>query len=72
MVSPIRMSIEAAPTGRTRARRGWFGKMIVQMEFHVDTRIGTKTEHNTGTRWRDATEADLNVKYAPLQNLITR
>jgi hypothetical protein len=72
MVSPIAFKVESSPTGRTRARRGWFGKMIVQMEFNVDTRIGLKTEHNTGTRWRDATEADLKIQYASLPNLITR
>jgi hypothetical protein len=64
MVSPIKIKVETTPTGRMRARRTWYGKMVLQMQFNVDTRIGTKTEFNTGTVWRDATEADLNIKYA--------
>lgn len=64
MVSPIKFKVETAATGRMRARRGLFGKMIVQMQFNYDERCGLHTTHNVGTIWRDATEADLNIKYA--------
>lgn len=66
MASPVRFYIESEPTGNMRVRRGWFGKMILQIEVHVDSRCGFNTEHHVTTRWRDATEKDVGIKFAPL------
>lgn len=66
MVCPVRFKTEANLTGRQRVRRGWFGKMILQVEFSYDSHFGMKTDHNVGTMWRDATEADLGIKFASI------
>lgn len=66
MVCPVRFKTESNLTGKQRVRRGWFGKMILQVEFSYDSTFGMKTEYNVGTMWRDATEADLGIKFATI------
>jgi hypothetical protein len=60
-------------TGRVRARRGWFGRMIMQVEFYwvksfylypnAPKMDGELTDEDfEGGNWRDATPDDLTRK----------
>lgn len=69
MVMPIRHRRLSRLTGRVRARRGWFGKMILQVEWYYDSVCGLKWTMDVGKVWRDAREEDLNMKFAPLNIL---
>lgn len=65
--------VEKALTGQVSARRGWFGKFIVQVEVAHDHYYPTPPPPNGDatewrkkmyigrhTRWRDATAEDIN------------
>lgn len=49
-------------TGNYRYRKGWFGKMILQVEETIivddDVGYGIGTHSHQETRWRDATQFD--------------
>jgi hypothetical protein len=53
-------------TGRVRARKGWFGRMVLQIEV-----IETYTLHNGGGMnvevWRDARAEDVDSEGKPLK-----
>lgn len=61
-------------TGRTRVRRGWFGKLILQLEHEWDEHTSADAgnydhEWYTEREWRDATIEDyvLHVTSQPVQ-----
>ena len=45
-------------TGRTRHRTGWFGRMIYQVEEHVQHWCDDRGWSQGDYRWRDARVAD--------------
>jgi hypothetical protein len=70
MVAPIGYHSEIKLTGKQRVRRGWFGKLILQVQVELiymhplnRPRICTPTGNPVSTAWRDATEADVEIKY---------
>lgn len=46
-------------TGRIRFRRGWFGKLILQIEYRGDMYAEEGFAQNDSTCWRDASITDL-------------
>ncbi len=57
---------ESTLTGRYRARRAWFGKLILQVECNIDTIHSLERKKNTGTFWRDARAADVGMQFGSL------
>lgn len=66
MVSPVRFYVESKLTGKLRVRRGWFGKLVLQVEVSLDSRIGLHTEYDVKKKWRDAKESDVGLDFAAL------
>ena len=68
MVCPVTEHRQSL-TGRVRPRLGWFRKLILQVEVHVDViepYPGHERKVRAYTQWRDATPADLiNTIYCP-------
>lgn len=53
-------------TGRKRYRRGWFGKLILQIEETFDRwdSLGGDIDCRRVKRWRDATVDDISLEEA--------
>lgn len=77
MVMPVGYYSETRLTGKKRVRKGWFGKLILQVEveqhYHVPPGL-PPTEHcppyvsenQPRLKWRDATAADVGLETAEL------
>lgn len=75
MVRPVGYYREAKLTGNKRVRKGWFGKIILQVEVELEymSPIGREYDRNhrpgyvepvspPKTRWRDATAHDVGLE----------
>lgn len=49
------------PTGKRRYRKGWFGRLILQLQFEckIIEYMGGQVDTKTGKIWRDATVEDV-------------
>lgn len=71
---PPEYSLVGNLTGRARGRRGWFGRIVLEVEFwtlrgpppgHGPTPVGWRT-HEVVKRWRDASADDL-LRFAEIR-----
>lgn len=81
MVMPVGYYSEVKLTGRQRVRRGWFGKLILQVEVEqiYITPPGVpphehcppyQSDNQPCTKWRDATAADVGLETAVLKSVL--
>jgi hypothetical protein len=73
MVMPVTVWNQGTLTGNKRVRKGWFGKIILQVEieqikFHPGLGEAIRSGNLLNTRriWRDATAADVGLETVPL------
>lgn len=83
MVMPIGVYREVRLTGLKRVRRGWFGKLILQVEvvlvYQTPYLTRPRPPHHDKVLycapdeikfWRDATASDVDIEYAHLPLVI--
>lgn len=77
MVMPIAMWDAGVLTGKKRVRKGWFGKIILQVEVEqtrirppINLREHIESMSETRKAWRDATAADVGLETAHLSTAL--
>jgi hypothetical protein len=63
-VTRLFVTKETGKTGRYRYRRGWFGKVILQIEVGIHRHpigIDSKTLYPVETKWRDARQEEVGL-----------
>lgn len=66
LLSALCVHLKEKPTGRLRVRRGWFKRLVIQVEIEYTLAVACRIEKRTRFKWVDATEKHLGIETAML------